>query len=129
MQHALKAVIWSVLAPAVLSVTISTACAQQAEKVRPAFYVAEFEMKDPSNIKPYRDGVSAIVKKYGGEYLAQGGKAVQVEGSPPNRIVVIKFKSVEAAQRWYDSPEYTALRPYRQRSGITRSYIVEGDPE
>jgi uncharacterized protein (DUF1330 family) len=33
---------------------------------------------------------------------------------------------MEQAEAWYNSPEYTALRPYRQRSGISRTYIIEG---
>jgi len=45
---------------------------------------------------------------------------------PPKRIVIVTFDSVEAARKWYDSPEYSAIKPIRQRSAKARGFIVEG---
>lgn len=99
---------------------------QAAPQVPRAYYIAEFEMKDADTFKPYHAGVPATVEKYGGIYTVRGGTTVSLEGAPPKRIIVMEFKSLEDAKRWYNSPEYSALRPHRQRSGITRNYIVEG---
>ena len=46
-------------------------------------------------------------------------------GQPPARIVITSFKSMADAQKWYDSPEYSALRPLRQHSAKSRNFIVE----
>ncbi|MTV37207.1 DUF1330 domain-containing protein [Duganella radicis] len=95
----------------------------------PAYYFAEFDLQDAEAIKPYVEGAAQTALAYGGVYLARGGQTLALEGVPPKRIVLIKFKSMAAAQDWYHSPEYTALRPYRQRSGITRNFVVEGFPD
>jgi uncharacterized protein (DUF1330 family) len=39
---------------------------------------------------------------------------------------VIAFDSMEKAQAWYNSAEYQKLRPIRQKSGNSRTFIVEG---
>jgi uncharacterized protein (DUF1330 family) len=92
-----------------------------------AYYVAEFELTDPEGIKPYSTGVGATLKPFGGRFIVRGGKLEGLEGPKPGaRTVIIEFPSMEQAEAWYNSSEYTALRPYRQQSGISRTYIIEG---
>ena len=101
--------------------------ALNAQASPPAYYVAEvFEVTNPDDFKTYAAGVPATVEKYGGHYLARGGKADPLEGDPPKRIIVTAFKSAADAHKWYDSPEYSAMRPIRQRSAKSRAFIVEG---
>jgi uncharacterized protein (DUF1330 family) len=52
-----------------------------------------------------------------------------LEGEPPKRIIVTAFQSTADAQRWYASPEYSALRAIRQRAAKARGFIVEGAGE
>ena len=40
--------------------------------------------------------------------------------------MVIAFDSMDKAKAWYNSAEYEKLKPIRQRSGNSRTYIVEG---
>lgn len=101
-----------------------------AQSSPPAYYFAEvFEVSNPDTYKTYASGVPGTVEKYGGRILVRGGKADQLEGDPPKRIVVIAFKSMADAHKWYDSPEYSAIRPIRQRWAKSRNFIVEGAPE
>ena len=100
--------------------------ALKAQKVPSAIYVAEVDVSNPADFNTYAAGVPATIEKYGGRYLVRGGKTETVEGEPPKRIVVTVFKSMADARKWYDSPEYSAIRPIRQRSAKTRSFIVEG---
>lgn len=94
-----------------------------------AYYVAEFELKDPEGIKPYSANVTATFAPFGGKYIVRGGKVIALEGEGPgSRTVVIEFPSLERAQAWYDSAAYRDLRPIRQKSGISRTYIIEGLP-
>ena len=46
--------------------------------------------------------------------------------APKGFIVVIGFDSVEKARAWYDSPDYAAIRPFRQSSTKSRIFIAEG---
>jgi uncharacterized protein (DUF1330 family) len=99
------------------------------QPMRPAFYVAEFEVTDAEGIKPYSQHVEATFKPFSGRYVARSGKTVSLEGEAPKRIVMIAFDSMEQAQAWYDSPAYRAIRPIRHKSATSRVYIVEGAPQ
>lgn len=92
-----------------------------------AYYVAEFELRDPEGIKPYSAGVAGTFEPFGGRFIVRGGRIAALEGPPPgSRTVIIEFPSMERARAWYDSDAYQNLRPVRQRSGISRTYIIEG---
>lgn len=96
----------------------------------PAYYVAEFDLQDPEGIKPYREQVDATFKPYSGRYVVRAGQMDKLEGNPPtHRLIIIEFDSMEQARAWYNSPEYAKIRPFRQHSGHTNSYIVEGLPQ
>ena len=90
-----------------------------------AYYFAEFELKDPEAFKPYAASVRQTVARHGGVYLAQGGRTTALEGASPHRIVIIRVPSMADALGWYESPEYAAIRPYRQKAGETRNFLVE----
>lgn len=93
----------------------------------PAYYVADFAVTDRDGIKPYSAAVEGTFKPYGGRFIVRGADPVALEGqAPKGRLVVIRFDSMERAQAWYHSPAYDALKPVRQRSGISNIYIVQG---
>jgi uncharacterized protein (DUF1330 family) len=99
----------------------------KAQKSPPAFYIAEVEVSNPDQFNTYAAAVPATVEKYGGHYLVRGGgKTDALEGEPPKRITVIFFRSMADAQRWFASPEYSAIKPIRQRSAKARGFIAEG---
>jgi uncharacterized protein (DUF1330 family) len=68
------------------------------------------------------------VAKFGGEFLARGGKSVSKEGIDYSRNVIARFADLETAERFYDSPEYQEALSYALKDGVsTRDYtIVEG---
>ena len=71
--------------------------------------------------------VLAVVTQYGGRFIARGGKAEALEGSPaPKRLVVLEFPSYEQAQKWYRSPEYAPLITLRQKASRGRLVLIEG---
>ena len=117
---------------AVLSVIVGLGAtvlhAQTRSATRPpAFYIAEFEPTDPEGIKPYSARVASTFEPFGGRFIVRGGEVSPLEGeAPKGRLVVIAFESMEKAQAWYDSPAYRDLRPIRQKSGRSRTFIVEG---
>jgi len=101
-----------------------------AQKPPTGYYIAEvFDVTNQVDFNTYVAGVPATIAKYGGRYLVRGGKTQSLEGEPPNRIAVVTFDSAEAARKWYDSPEYSAIKPIRQRSAKARGFIVEGVPQ
>lgn len=100
---------------------------QKAGATRPAYYIADFELKDTEAIKPYSAQVESTFTPYGGRYVIRGGNATQLEGEASRgRLVMIAFDSRERAQAWYDSPAYNQLKPIRHSAGNSRVQIVEG---
>jgi uncharacterized protein (DUF1330 family) len=92
-----------------------------------AYVIGEIEVTDPATYEDYRKQVLAVVTKYGGRFIARGGKVEALEGTPPpKRVVVLEFPSLEQAQRWYRSPEYAPLIALRQRASRGRIILVEG---
>ena len=112
-----------------MGLSVSQAQAPSGATV-PAFYVAEFELTDPEGIRPYSARVASTFEPFGGRFVVRGGEAVALEGEKPRgRFVVIAFDTMERAQAWYNSPAYQELKPIRQRSGNSRTFIVEGIPK
>jgi uncharacterized protein (DUF1330 family) len=118
----------AVLTSLLMGVTGGRAIHAQQRKTPPAYVIAEVEVTDPTTLKKYSDKVPQIVASFNGHYVVRGGGKIQsLEGEPPKGfIVVIGFESAEKAREWYDSPAYSAIRPFRQSSTKSRIFIAEG---
>ncbi len=100
--------------------------AQQA-KEPPAYVIAEIDVKDPASLQKYAEKAPETLAPFNHHYVVRGGKTQALEGEPPKGfIVVIGFDSVEKAREWYNSPTYSAIRPFRQSSTNSRIFIAEG---
>ena len=92
-----------------------------------AYVIGEIEVTDAAVYEDYRKQVLAVVQKYGGRFIARGGKVETLEGAPPaKRVVVLEFPSFEQAQKWYRSSEYAPLIALRQRASRGKLVLVEG---
>ena len=93
-----------------------------------AYLIIETNITDPESFKVYMAAAPCVVKAFGCEYLARGGRMAVLEGDwRPPRLSVLRFPSFEKAQAMYDSPEYRALRALRK--GATACFnmvLVEG---
>ena len=99
----------------------------KAQKPPAGYYVAEvFSISDQAQFDKYAAGVPKTVEKYGGHYLVRGGKTKALEGEEPKRIIITAFNSAADAERWYNSPEYSAIRPIRLGAAKSRGFVVEG---
>ena len=65
------------------------------------------------------------IAKHGGEFIARGGKFVQLEGKKRPRNVVAKFASVEAAVDCYNSPEYQEALSHAKGASERELMVVE----
>jgi len=92
----------------------------------PAFLIADIDVNDPDAYREYREANPAIVRKFGGRYIALGGEVRVLEGDwQPRRTVIIEFPDMDAIARFYDSPEYQRLRPIRWKSADSRLVAIE----
>jgi len=93
----------------------------------PAYIIAMVNVTDPSKYPEYAKGAGPANAKYGGKFLVRGGKKTTREGDVPfERIVVTEFPDVEAAKKFYNSPEYQAARKHRLGAADFHMIIVEG---
>ena len=93
----------------------------------PAYVIADIEVTDPSGYKEYAGQAPLTVAEHGGRYLARGGALQTLEGEwCPQRLVILEFESVEAAQRWHASEAYAALKKLRQSTSRGSFVVVEG---
>jgi uncharacterized protein (DUF1330 family) len=92
-----------------------------------AYLIGEMDVHDAKIYAQYALESPAAVTKYGGKFMARGGKTHTLEGEdPPSRIVVVEFPSVDAAQAFYNSSDYQAIIPQRQAGSRGRLFVVEG---
>lgn len=96
-------------------------------KISPAFWITEtLEVSDQAAFLNVIKGVPATLQPFGGQYIVLGGKIAPGEGSPPRRITIVAFDSLEKAQQWFNSPTAAAARGEAQKFAKIRSYFVEG---
>jgi uncharacterized protein (DUF1330 family) len=92
-----------------------------------AYVIGEVDVMDPAAYEDYRKQVGAVVTKYGGRFIARGGKVETLEGGwSPKRLVVLEFPSMEQALKWYRSPEYAPLIKLRQKASRGKLVALEG---
>lgn len=93
----------------------------------PAYVVAEVTVTDPAKYETYKQLAPPAIAKYGGRYIARGGKTVTLEGDwKPERLVLLEFPSLEQAEAFYRSPEYGRARDARKGAASMRLLAVEG---
>jgi uncharacterized protein (DUF1330 family) len=92
-----------------------------------AYLVVQVEVTKPAQYAEYTKLSPAIIEKFGGRFLARGGRTTTLEGAPAkSRVVVIEFPSFERAQEFYSSPDYQAARKVRAGAAEAQFVLVEG---
>jgi uncharacterized protein (DUF1330 family) len=94
----------------------------------PAYWIARARITDPIAYKIYTDRAPTIIAKYGGRFLARGGRYQLMEGPDKfQRFVVIEFPSLEQGVACFESPEYREAAAFRQGgAGEVEIIMVEG---
>jgi len=101
--------------------------ARQASTPPKAYIVVQVDVTDPQRYAEYAKLSPDIIARFGGRFLARAGKTVTLEGpAARNRVVVIEFPSLQKAQEFYHSPEYTAARKLREGAATAQFIAVEG---
>ena len=78
-------------------------------------------------LKNYAPPIQPTFQPFGGHYIIRGGNTVTFDGSPPKRIVVTMFDSMEKAKAWRASEAYKTLIPMMDQVLTSiRAYAVEG---
>ena len=78
-----------------------------------AYLVLNYRITNAEGMAKYREAVLPQLLDAGCELLVANDEAEVIEGSPAPTIVVLKFESVAAVKRLYNSPEYQAIKHLR----------------
>lgn len=92
-----------------------------------AYLIAQIHVTDPEAYDEYRKQVPATLEGHGARFLVRGGALRRLEGDwPHERVVVLEFPSMEAAQAWYDSAAYAGPKALRRGASRGNMILVEG---
>ncbi len=94
-----------------------------------AYIIADINVTDAVGYAPYREAAQKSIAAHGGRYVARGGAVEVLEGKwDPARLVIIEFASIDAARKWYHSPEYQQALKIRQACSSGNVVLTEGLP-
>lgn len=106
---------------------IVAGAAAQLDHPKKAYLLVQTDITNPEQYAEYANRTPSIVAKYGGKYLARGGRSLTLEGpAARSRVVVLEFASLEQAQAFYNSPEYVSARQLRAGAATAQFVLVEG---
>jgi len=89
--------------------------------------IFDVDVHDPKRFADFTSGTAAVVKAYGGRFLARGGDFTVYEGDwQPRRVVILEFPSKEAFEAMYNGPEYQPLKAIRDECSTARLVGVQG---
>jgi uncharacterized protein (DUF1330 family) len=92
-----------------------------------AYIIANVRVTDAVQYEDYKKFSSLAMQAHGAEVCVRGGAVQVLEGDwHPERVVVLKFKSVDQARRFYDSTEYKRARDARKGAAVMSMILVEG---
>ena len=94
-----------------------------------AYLIVDTLLNEPDLYEQYKIKARPLIEKFGGEYLARGGRMTLRETDlwSPSRLVLVKFPNVETANRCLDSVEYQQILPISKKSARRTAIVLEGE--
>ena len=95
--------------------------------------VTEIDVTDPEAYgKEFAPKAQATIKAAGGRFIAIGGTAgsgakpiTPMAGTPPKRITIQTWESMDALNAWYKSADYQAALKIGEKYATFRRYAIE----
>jgi uncharacterized protein (DUF1330 family) len=98
-------------------------------QTKPLAYVV-IDISETKDADSYMKAVSAAEPNAtisaGGRFLVRTNRPVALDGTPPNRFVILAFDSDEKAKAWYGSQAIKEVNAVRLKTTISRAFMVEG---
>tara|TARA_B100000212_G_scaffold243554_1_gene185701 strand:- start:2362 stop:2649 length:288 start_codon:yes stop_codon:yes gene_type:complete len=91
-----------------------------------AYWITRCHVTDSDVYNKYLDLAGPAIKKFGGKFLARGGKQFEKEGQGFERTVLVEFSSLDRARQCYESHEYAEALSYSNCSSNRLVVLVEG---
>ncbi len=102
-------------------------------KAPSVYLVSEVDVTNPDAYgKDFAPKAQATIKAAGGRLVAIGGAGgagakpvAAIEGTPPKRVIIQGWDSIDQLKSWYNSAEYQALLKIVQPYATFRRYAIE----
>jgi len=90
------------------------------------YFVANYTITNLAGYKEYLAAVRPALEAHGAEGIVIDRDSELLEGSAGQVTVVLRFATKSAAEAWYESPEYQAIRHLRTDNTEGIGVIAEG---
>jgi uncharacterized protein (DUF1330 family) len=90
------------------------------------YFVANYTITNQADYRQYLAAVGPTLEAHGAENIVIDRDCELLEGSAGQVTVVLRFATKSAAEAWYQSPEYRAIRHLRTDSTEGIAVIAEG---
>jgi uncharacterized protein (DUF1330 family) len=105
-----------------------------AQAKPPVYLVTEIDVTNPDAYgKEFAPKAQATIKAAGGRFIAIGGVAgagakpvTAMAGTPPKRVTIQAWDSLEALNAWYKGADYQAALKIGEKYATFRRYAIEG---
>ena len=98
-----------------------------AQAPKKAYVLVQVNVSNAQQYGEYTKLSPGIIEKFGGRFIARGGRSMTLEGTPASgRVVIVEFPSFERAQEFYNSQEYQAAKKVRAGAATAQFVLVEG---
>ena len=92
-----------------------------------AYLIARITVTDPAQYEEYKKLSPGAIEAFGGEFIVRGGDTETLEGAhETNRLVVVRFDSMEQARQCYQSERYQQAKLQREGAAEAQFVIVDG---
>ena len=109
------------------AIVVVSALAIGAQTPKKAYILVQVDVTNPQQYAEYAKLSPGIIEKFGGRFVARGGRNETLEGTKaPTRVVIVEFPSYERAQQFYNSAEYQAAKKLRAGAASAQFVLVEG---
>jgi uncharacterized protein (DUF1330 family) len=92
------------------------------------YLIANYTIRDQQTFRKYMEAAGPLAPKFKGKVIIYDVTSRTLEGNPKSVMAVAEFPSVADAERFYNSPEYSAARTFRVASTEGSVVLAEGLP-
>lgn len=105
-----------------------------AQAKPPVFLITEIDVSNPEAYgKEFAPKAQATIKAAGAKFVLIGGTGgasakpiTSLDGTPPKRVTVQQWESMDALNAWYNSKDYQDALAIGKKYATFRRYAVEG---
>jgi uncharacterized protein (DUF1330 family) len=90
------------------------------------YFIANYTITNQAEYMRYIAAVGPVLEAHGAESIVIDRDCELLEGSAGRVTVVLRFATKSAAQAWYESPEYQAIRHLRTDNTEGIGVFAEG---